>query len=791
MADRNYNVDDILSEIRGKKAALQQEDADGSPPRKEAPAPALSREERQLLSRALEHDKSKGFLNFGAPQAKGAAPEPEESPPAPKAPRKESPGWGASAAQGSGPEPEEEPPVPKPPRREAPPRMQPPPAAPLEEDFSIPGANLITQPLWEDAPPRVETPDRMARAAAFITGLSDDPGLDGLDDLGVAPQPEEPKGPKGRKRPAPPPQEEAPPPKGAPKGEPKEPHKEERARPGQQLARLRTSLLVRLGVNLVTALGVLYLSLAAEYALPLPDLLTESPALFLWIGVGLVVVSGVLSGNTVGGGMIALFTLRPSSDSYIALGVFACLMQGSYFAMRPELLEVYHSNLYLPMAALLLLFNTIGKLMLRKRVEDSYHFAAGKSQKRVVGLVDNATLARHLSDGMTDEEPAVGYFGSAASLERYLDQAFSPGRPEDVSRVVAPMTAGAALVMSLVSYIFHRDVLTAACVFTAALCITAPLAGVLAANLPISLINRRLEKWGATITGYATVEDFAGLTSVILPCSDLFPTHSITLHGIKPLGAGTIDQAIVDAASVLCSCDSTLTQIFRSMVSGENLLRPAESLVYEDRMGISAWVDGRRVLVGNRELMKHYGVDLPPMEVQQKQAQGDRQVLYVANSGEAAAMFIVSYKADKQMKRALELLDSRDLSICVYSTDPNVTEERISQVYGFPLQMIRVIPAPLHPQVDRYLEPKDKVRSGIIHSGDPSSYVRAVAAVKSCDTILTVETALLLLSVVVGFALVTFFAFTRSMSALTWITIAIYQLFWTAVQVLVPALKRG
>lgn len=766
MADRNYNVDDILSEIRSKKAALQQEDSGKAPP-----AAPLSREERQLLSRALDHDKTKGFLGFGGAQAKEAPAQAKEAAPPPRVIREQHAPADLAAV--------EEPAVLKPPQ---------------EEGFPIPGVNLITTPLWDDTPPRVEAPNRMARAAAFITGLEEE-GLGDLSDLGVPAQEQppgtgEPRSQQPRRPGRQAPQERT------PKGKPLETGdapREERARPGQQLARMRTTLLIRLGVNLVTALGVLYLALAAEYALPLPDFLTESPALFLWASAALVVVSGIVSGNTVGGGMIALFTLSPSSDSYIALGVFACLMQGSYFAMRPELLELYHSNLYLPMAALLLLFNTLGKLLLRRRVEDSYRFAAGKSPKRVMGLVDNPTLARHLTDGMTDEEPRVGYFGSAAALGGYLDQAFSPGRPEDVSRIVAPMTAGAALVMSLVSYIFNRDVLTAACVFTAALCITAPLAGVLAANLPIALINRRLEKWGATLTGYATVEEFAGLTSVILPCSDLFPTHSITLHGIKPLGAGTIDQAIVDAASVLCSCDSTLTQIFRSMVSGENLLRPAESLVYEDRMGISAWVDGRRVLVGNRELMKHYGVDLPPLplELQQKQAQEDRQVLYVANSGEAAAMFIVSYKADKQMKRALELLDSRDVSICVYSTDPNITEERISQLYGFPLPMIRVIPAPLHPQLDRYLEPKEKARSGILHSGEPSSYVRAVAAVKSCDTILTVETALLLLSVVVGFALVTFFAFTRSMSALTWVTIAIYQLFWTLIQVLVPAFKRG
>ena len=53
------------------------------------------------------------------------------------------------------------------------------------------------------------------------------------------------------------------------------------------------------------------------------------------------------------------------------------------------------------------------------------------------------------------------------------------------------------------------------------------------------------------------------------------------------------------------------------------------------------------------------------------------------------------------------------------------------------------------------------------------------------------ETALLLLSVVVGFALVTFFAFTGGMPALTWVTIAAYQAFWAFIELLVAFIKSN
>ena len=143
------------------------------------------------------------------------------------------------------------------------------------------------------------------------------------------------------------------------------------------------------------------------------------------------------------------------------------------------------------------------------------------------------------------------------------------------------------------------------------------------------------------------------------------------------------------------------------------------------------------------------------------------------------------------MRRALELLADLDIAVCVYTTDPNITADRISQVYNFPRELVKVIPAALHREVDRCLEPKAKTKAGMIHNGEPSSYVRGVAAARSCDNALTLETALLLLSVVVGFALVTFFAFTGGMPALTWITIAAYQAFWGVVQLLVAFFKSS
>ena len=836
MPDKNYSVDDILREIRAKQQGEE------SPAPKPA-SPAMSREEKELLSRALEHNKNHTYSREERAPVRDPEPEEEYFPEVRLELPKEEPDPVPSLDQlwkeeDTAPFRRERDKVSagEQVRTQEQPRRSGSPAAPMWEE-ELPGGRKAgrassrreeaapasrrtreekTAPaMWEEEKPvsRSTPPTRLpggrssridaAAAARMITGDPEEVDFEeqvvrrakkaaaGREERPVSRVQEEPSEEEYPRRRSRQEREEETAPRQSRKQQPQEESRRGKGpRISAQLQGMKTSLVIRLVVNLVCALGTVYLMLAPQMDLPIPEFFLNKPNVYLWVGVGLVAFSALVSGNTVGGGMISLFCLRPNNDSYSSIGVFACLVQGSYMAMRPEMMEGYADNLYLPMATLLLLFNTIGKLILRGRVARSYRFIAQEGAKHTAAVIEDRDLARRLGAGVIEDEPEIAYFASSSGVSAFMDQAFSESKAEDVSKVIAPMTAVAALVMAAISYPFHHDVFTSACVFTGALCITAPIAGVISANLPLTLVNRRLDRWGATLCGYSTVEQFANVNGVVLRCSDLFPPQSVTLQGIKAFNRTPMDEVILDAASVLSRCDSTLTRIFEEMVSGPGILREVDGLTYEDGMGISAWVSGRRVLIGNRELMKAHGVAIPPREYEEQYGQG-KQILYLSNSGQAAAMYILSYKGDKQMRRSLELLADRDIAVCVYSTDPNVTAERVSQVYGFPRELVRIIPAALHREVDRFLDPQAKPRASVVHTGAPASYVRAVAAARSCDGVLTVETALILLSVVVGFALVTFFAFTGSMAALTWITIAAYQGFWALVQLLVALLKRS
>ena len=48
------------------------------------------------------------------------------------------------------------------------------------------------------------------------------------------------------------------------------------------------------------------------------------------------------------------------------------------------------------------------------------------------------------------------------------------------------------------------------------------------------------------------------------------------------------------------------------------ILKKVENLVYEEGMGLSAWVDGKRVLIGNSALMRHHEIYTPSADYEAK-----------------------------------------------------------------------------------------------------------------------------------------------------------------------------
>ena len=84
-----------------------------------------------------------------------------------------------------------------------------------------------------------------------------------------------------------------------------------------------------------------------------------------------------------------------------------------------------------------------------------------------------------------------------------------------------------------------------------------------------------------------------------------------------------------------------------------------ENLTNEPGLGFTGWVQNNRVLVGNRELMRKHGVDIPSRDYESRYTRGGRELVYLAvSAGDHKAFKAASGVGPKLAQRiVLELKD--------------------------------------------------------------------------------------------------------------------------------------
>ncbi len=551
----------------------------------------------------------------------------------------------------------------------------------------------------------------------------------------------------------------------------------------------RRMLLVRLFVTGVALVLTSYLLLAQSFGLPLPEALSPQEHLFTFVlaGAGITIVAALFCPTVVGGGLLSLLTMKADGDSLTGVTVLACIGQGIFLAFYPPALESNYVWLYYPVAALLLFCNTIGKLIMIKRIDRNFKLVSSSYEKNAVLELEDRELVLQMTKGFQSGNDRICYAVPTDFLSNFLDESYSDDYNDRMTRIMAPLSVLFALIAAGACYFFTQNWAVAVTGFTAILCFSTPATAVLVGNIPLNRMAAKLSKWGAMISGYDAVERFSGIEVAAVRASDLFPGESVVLHGIKVFEESRIDEAILDAASVVLSRESTLTNIFMNII-GQNtkMLKKVTGMVYEDGMGVSAWIDGKRVLIGNRTLMENHEVDIPSHDYENKFIQGDRQILYLANSGRLTAMFVLSYRPDEAVAQQLEKLLYRGIGLSVYTNDPNVTAGMISSLYDYPKDLVYIISSRAQHELQPYLEKRPRARGGVAYTGSGISYFQAITAAHMVRSSITVGTILQIIGMFVGFGAATFFSLTGAFVSIpSWVALC-YQLFWLVAIAIVP-----
>jgi hypothetical protein len=190
-----------------------------------------------------------------------------------------------------------------------------------------------------------------------------------------------------------------------------------------------------------------------------------------------------------------------------------------------------------------------------------------------------------------------------------------------------------------------------------------------------------------------------------------------------------MDVVLLYTAAMVIKSGGPLRECFEQVVdSRADLLPPVRELVYEDKMGISARIYEQKVLLGNRNMLVHHNIKAPDKAYEDRYAHDGRKVIYLAVNEQLAAMFVVSYSVDENIKNYLKQLENNGIQILVRTNDVNVTENLISESFGLNPDNFKILSSVAGRLYKRRKDSvTDRLPAGIIHDGGAFSMLKAMA----------------------------------------------------------------
>ncbi len=607
-------------------------------------------------------------------------------------------------------------------------------------------------------------------------------------------QPKKPRKPKKEKTPRVKVQKPVPP-------EPKSiPNQEAEIRVNINL--LRNAVFFRtVSLAVLTIIGAFLAIGESSYTLLYPalsQLMTVRGYCFLHLILGLLIL--FITFPTVINGMRKLFHREADSDTIAAMPLIPCLLTVLATIFVPEPMQHNLVHIFLPVSSFILLMNSIGKLFIIRRATRNFALLTKNFEKYIVTCVQSETAAEELTRGVVQDYPILATIRKTKQMSDFLRHTYASDLADRFSKKLAPIVAGISLLLAAAITGIRIGVLETPaenipffCSVLTMLLTAGCSAGIpLTVNLPLDRASKRLCPHGCTLLGYQSVDDFYDVNSILVPAATLFPKQSITISGIKNFSGFQVEEALLDAASMVYAADSILQNAFAALVEEKDggMLYQVEDCSYEDNLGICGWIRHRRVLLGNREMMMAHHVEGMPTKVRElEMTSGSQDVLYLSVSGVVAGMFVMDITADPMVKRQMQRLKEEQISVIVKSVDSCITLQRLTTLFGVPDSMLKILPSADNDLYEKETAPLQDVSASTIHDGSFFGTARLLLEARSIKRAATTGLLLQVIAVILGLSICIGYILVNGYDNITSQTLLFFQLVMTGLTLLTTRLK--
>jgi Cu+-exporting ATPase len=563
----------------------------------------------------------------------------------------------------------------------------------------------------------------------------------------------------------------------------------------------RKYIICALVIFICTVLGF-YMAIANDIAdIPHPSMFDKktNAEYFIVINCILGIVAAVAALPVVGDGFSKLLALKPNGDSPMAIAIGGALILTGAAYIQPLIISGGWVQCMVPVAMASLFFAMIGKIAVLDRARVNFKPFSGAEAKYAVYTVEDPEAVNLFTRGIIKDVPKLAAYGETEFVEGFMKKLYASDIYDRFCRTSAPITLAASLIIGIISFAlamseneFDVAIFAGFSAMVSVLTLAAGFMNLLIVNVPEAAECTVLASTGAVLLGYEGVEEFAETNSVLADGASLFPNGSIALAGIKLFSDTRIDEAIVEAASLTHQAQSILSSMFYDIIRGKTeLLNPVESYIYEDGMGLCGWINNRRVLLGNRELMLNHSIEgLPPASKESDYTGKRKSAVYLSVGGHLSAMFVIDMIPNVEIADALDTLAKKGVTVILRTVDSIINISKLSDMFDVPSDMFKLIPFRHYENYEAQTAYAPRRTANAVVTGLLRSFARLVSSAKKLRAVIFTGLGLQMVSMILGALIVLVMVVLGSVKDVTATFAGIYCISFWAVLTLVQSFSR-
>ncbi len=465
-----------------------------------------------------------------------------------------------------------------------------------------------------------------------------------------------------------------------------------------------------------------------------------------------IITSNQMIANTVEQLRKKIFNIN-TAVSFSAVLVFlqTLLMFGLY------LFEKNTVSVFGGAGVAMLLLSELTSYVTYCRTADALELCTGVNKDKLYSIegISDDKDATELGKNVKSASPRIRYSAKTRFPSHLIELCTGDTHTDKNMRFIFLIVAVMSVINLTVAWAVSRNFAVGFAAFTITFSMCVPSYAALLVQLPLRWVNKRFNKVGGMISSQSAVNELCRTNAIILDSRDLFDQNMCAMSGFKDFKNVRVDDVMLYAAAMVIRSGGPLTGVFDQVVANRrDILPTVKSFNYEEKLGVSGWINNQKVILGNKLMMINHNIDVPE-NIEEKYLLEGHEVMYLAVAHKPAMMMVFDYAPNKKLAPYLKRLRDSGVTVLVRNCDPNVTDAMLSELYNMRLDNIKILNSAAGRVFKKYKSrPKLNSKAVAIHDGTAYTFMRCLCTADMLRHVFKMTNVMMLTGMLMSFAIV-------------------------------------